>query len=524
MTFRDKLNSYLAAGYPLMACESPEEARVITELAGALVKANPPRSIYRFDRADGLIGISEAGDAITVPGVETRDPQEVITQWMDNFKENSVLIMLDMHHSFQDEIFLRVIRNSLFTLKSTGRHIILVAPTMKLPPDLKHDTLSLDFPLPREDELIDLVTETYLQSLKKIGFKAPTKELTRSIARAAMGLTTVEAENALAYCSVVSAKQSNLALNDSFSRLVFHEKVSQLKQGFFDYKPTTHGFEALGGMENLKEWANIRKQGFTEQARDYNLPYPKGVLMVGVRGGGKSMCAKAIAHEYGFPLFDLNLGRLFGGIIGDTESNTRSLLRLLEGIGEAVVCIDEIDKYLNRSATGGGGDSGVASRMLGTFLTWLAEKTVPVFFVATANNVDSLPPELLRKGRFDDIFFVDAPIPDERRAIFKSLLTYRYKVTPDMERVETLLLDTEGFTGADINSAIEDALYATLTLKNKSEFWNLLSVQVKMQKTAVQANTSYLEGMRNGPGRIYRPANRKEEKVKANGRSIRIPN
>ncbi|MEL6166168.1 MAG: AAA family ATPase, partial [Cyanobacteria bacterium J06628_3] len=240
--------------------------------------------------------------------------------------------------------------------------------------------------------------------------------------------------------------------------LVLQEKRQTIRQTqILDFIPATEQISDIGGLDNLKDWLLRRGGGFSEKARQYGLPHPRGLLLVGIQGTGKSLTAKAIAHHWHLPLLRLDVGRLFGGLVGESESRTRQMIQVSEALAPCILWIDEIDKAF--SGLGSKGDGGTTSRVFGTFITWMAEKTSPVFVVATANEIQELPPELLRKGRFDEIFFVGLPIQEERKAIFNVHLSRLRPHNIKDYDIERLAYETPDFSGAEIEQTLIEAMH-----------------------------------------------------------------
>jgi SpoVK/Ycf46/Vps4 family AAA+-type ATPase len=249
-------------------------------------------------------------------------------------------------------------------------------------------------------------------------------------------------------------------IDESAIDLVLEEKRQRIRQTeVLEFFAPTETFANIGGLENLKQWLLQRQQAFSDQARQFGLPHPKGLLLVGIQGTGKSLCAKAIAHIWRFPLLRLDVGRLFGSLVGQSESRTRQTVQLAEALAPCVLWLDEIDKAFAGSSVSVSGDSGTSQRVLGTMLTWMQEKTSPVFVVATANNIEHLPPELLRKGRFDEIFFINLPNFQERRAIFQVHLQKYRPLTFRKFDIDLLAEKTADFSGAEIEQAIIEGMY-----------------------------------------------------------------
>ncbi|MFM6748571.1 MAG: AAA family ATPase, partial [Dolichospermum sp.] len=241
---------------------------------------------------------------------------------------------------------------------------------------------------------------------------------------------------------------------------VLEEKKQAVRQtGILEFYTANESLKNVGGLENLKQWVRMRQDAFTEEARRYGIPNPKGVLLVGIQGTGKSLSAKTIAYQWRLPLLRLDVGRLFGGIVGESENRIRQMIQLAEAISPCVLWMDEIDKAFGNINSGVDGDSGTSRRVFGTLITWMQEKTSPVFMVATANNVQILPAELLRKGRFDEIFFLNLPTEQERHDIFK---VHLQKIRPSRLRdfdLQRLAKNTENFSGAEIQQVIIDGMH-----------------------------------------------------------------
>ena len=284
------------------------------------------------------------------------------------------------------------------------------------------------------------------------------------------GLTTIEAENAFAL-SIVEQGQFSPAI-------VAREKANEVKKnGLLELYPTITSLNDIGGLDMLKQWLNQRKDAFGAEARQYRLPNPKGLLIVGIPGTGKSLSAKATAMVFSRPLLKLDAGRLFAGLVGQSEGNLRSVIATVEAIAPCVLWIDEIEKGFNGSRSSGTADGGTSSRVFGTFLSWLQDRTSPVFVVATANDISQLPPEFLRKGRFDEIFYIDLPNQEEREAIWRIQIA-KYGRLPEQFDIAQLAKATEGLTGSEIEQAFIDALYDAFSRREEPN-----DITVSMQLT-----------------------------------------
>jgi SpoVK/Ycf46/Vps4 family AAA+-type ATPase len=285
----------------------------------------------------------------------------------------------------------------------------------------------------------------------KINLDAESRE---KLVNAARGLTLKEAENVFAKTLVLDGK-----IDASDVDVVFSEKQQIIrKSGLLEYFASHEKFGDVAGLENLKQWLSKRNAAFTQRAAEFGLPAPRGVLLLGVQGCGKSLCAKAVSSLWKLPLLRFDVGRMFGSLVGSSEENIRRAIQTAESVAPAILWVDEIDKAFAGSVGSGGSDGGTAARVFGTFLTWLSDKTAPVFVIATANDISQLPPELLRKGRLDEIFFVDLPTENERREIFRIHLEKRARV-PDGFDLAALAKRSDGFSGAEIEQAIVSGLF-----------------------------------------------------------------
>jgi SpoVK/Ycf46/Vps4 family AAA+-type ATPase len=272
--------------------------------------------------------------------------------------------------------------------------------------------------------------------------------------QSALGLTLGEAENVIARILV---RHLRLGV-DQVPEILTEKRQLIRKSGLLEYYASEESFATVGGMAALKDWLAKRGAAFTPAARAYGLPAPKGLLLLGVQGCGKSLCAKAAANLWQVPLLRFDMGRMFGSLVGSSEDNVRRAISLAESVAPAVLWVDEIDKAFAGTQGSTFSDAGTTARVFGTFLTWLSEKAAPVFVVATANDISQLPPELLRKGRFDELFFVDLPEPDERADIFAIHLARRGRDPAGFDR-EAMAAASGDFSGAEIEEAVISALY-----------------------------------------------------------------
>src|SRR6516225_7990832 len=404
--FVGELDTLIRARYPLVYLVSSEEGRV-EELLRDIARGHG-KSLIGWSAVRGLHRLDETR-GVPLPG-ETEEPYAAL-QALRGLQEPALVVLKDLHAWLDDRRLVRALRELGQSLKSSYTTAIVLAPVLQLPVELEKEIAVLDVPLPTFAELADLLRDI-VGVLRKAGRVAVDlkREEGEQLIKAALGLTLQEAENAFA-----KAIADDDRLDASDIQRVMDEKRQVIrKSGLLEYYPVDHSLAAVGGLESLKDWLHRRARAFTAEAHAFGLPEPRGLLLLGVQGCGKSLTAKAIASQWALPLLRLDMGRVFSGLVGSSEENLRRAIRVAESAAPAVLWIDEA---LSGSASSNVSDGGTTARVLGTFLTWLQEKTAPVFVVATANRVEGLPPELLRKGRFDEIFFIDLPDAAERQEI-----------------------------------------------------------------------------------------------------------
>ena len=335
-------------------------------------------------------------------------------------------------------------------LKNSYKTLVITGPTLKLPPELQKDVTVVEFDLPGRAELGALLDRTLAEVNEATGRALQVTPADRErILAAAGGLTLNEAENVFAKTLVLTGQ-----LTDTSLPVILSEKEQIIrKSGQLEYCQVDASLSQVGGMDVLKDWLVKRSIAFEPEARAHGLSAPRGVLLIGVQGCGKSLAAKAIAGLWGLPLLRLDVGRLFNSLVGSSEENMRAAIRVAESVAPAVLWVDEIEKSMAGSQSSSHTDGGTTARVLSSFLTWLQEKQSPVFVVATANSVDQLPPELLRRGRLDETFFVDLPDLTERTEIFRIHLRRRSQPVAEID-VSLLAQEAEGFSGAEIEQCV----------------------------------------------------------------------
>ncbi|MBE9240264.1 AAA family ATPase [Synechocystis salina] len=442
MTFSEEFELLLRACYPLLYIPTQEEERLEMAIATSAEKLGN-RSVYYWDFVEGYQGNPNGAN------VGRRNPLQAL-EFIEKLpgSSNGIFVLRDFNRFLDDVSISRKLRNLARRLKAEAKNLVIVAPQIYIPNELAEIITVVDFPLPSGLEIQGEI-ERLLSGLGQTLEPALRDEWSR----AAQGLSMERIRRVLARCL---ADHGQLGADDV--ELMLEEKRQSIRQTqILDFYPASERISDIGGLDNLKDWLLRRGGAFSEQARRYGLPYPRGLLLAGIQGTGKSLTAKAIAHHWHLPLLRLDVGRLFGGLVGESEARTRQMINLAEALAPCVFWIDEIDKAFGGMDSRG--DGGTTSRVFGAFITWLAEKTSPVFVVATANNVQSLPPELLRKGRFDEIFFVGLPNKTEREAIFAvHLHRLRPHKMSDYD-IPRLAYETPDFSGAEIEQILVEAMH-----------------------------------------------------------------
>jgi hypothetical protein len=448
--FVEELDVLVRARYPLVYLVTSEEQR-LEEILGELAEAHGKACLgWSIAKGFGRIGGSKSG---AVPE-DAKEPLAALAA-VEKLSEPSLVVLKDFHPYLADPAVVRSLRELAHALKSTFTTVVLLSPTLVIPPEIEKEVSVLDVPLPGYRDLLQLLKE--IVGVVRQGNRAKvdlTKDDADQLIKAAQGLTLAEAENAFAKAIATDGRLSK----DDVPRVLEEKRQVIRKSGLLEYYPTEEKLANVGGLDLLKTWLARRGAAFSEAARRFGLPEPKGLLLLGVQGCGKSLTAKAIAAQWRLPLLRLDMGRIFSGLVGSSEENLRRAIGVANSVAPVVLWIDEIEKGFAGMASSGQVDGGVTARVTGTLLTWLQEKTAPVFVVATANRIEQLPPELLRKGRFDDIFFIDLPAAEERRDILGIHVAKRGR-DPARYDLGLLARRAEGFSGAELEQAVVSALY-----------------------------------------------------------------
>jgi len=446
---QEELNTLIQAQYPLIYLVTSEEERAERAIATIANQLKPQtRRVFIWTLTHGIV---EYGQPRNITHQHnTVSPQAAIESVIRQ-REPSIYIFKDLHPFSDSAEVTRWLRDAIASFRGTNKTIILMSPIQQIPIELEKEVVMMDYPLPDLAELNQVLSN----QLEQARIRRTSTEAREKLLKAALGLTRDEAEKVYRKAHVKTGR-----LTEAEVDVILSEKKQLIRRnGILEYIEEDETIDSVGGLDELKRWLRQRSNAFTERAREYGLPQPKGMLILGVPGCGKSLIAKTTARLWGLPLLRLDMGRVYdGSMVGRSEANLRNALKTAESISPTILFIDELDKAFAGSSGSADSDGGTSSRIFGSFLTWLQEKTSPVFVMATANRVERLPGEFLRKGRFDEIFFVDLPTPEERQEIFKIHLSKRHR---DIGRfdIEQLAKVADGFSGAEIEQALIAAMY-----------------------------------------------------------------
>lgn len=444
MSLKSKLIQYRDAGYPIAFIESFEEDKadkIISEIASS-------------NRAS----VIEWNGAVGACNFETKEPKGTRKLMLDEMLDillkddlnRKIIVIKDMNECLSDFQTVALLKQIALKISSgIDCMIIMISPTLTIPRDLEKFITVLEQEYVKEDEITSIIKDFIEENDKTVAPK-----LIEKLSVALKGLTEMEINNIL---SLAVSTGGDITQKDL--TFIFEQKQQMImKSGILEMIPLKENIDDIGGLENLKSWLRRKSKVFNNigRAKEYGVNMPKGLLIAGVPGCGKSLSAKATASLFEVPLLRLDMGRLMGKYVGESESNMRSAIRLAEAISPCVLWIDELEKAF----AGIGSQSGneVTTRLFGTFLTWMQEKTSPAFVLATANDITKMPPELLRKGRFDEIFFVDLPNAEERKKIFEVHIKKRRPKDLSGIDIPKLVSKTEGYSGADIEGVVIDGV------------------------------------------------------------------
>jgi hypothetical protein len=462
MNFQTEIEILIRARYPILYIISSEEMRVqnvIVEIA-----AKRQKKVFEWTFSNGIVPAGASIQSQKSRNASTKDPLAALDQVIEQV-EPAIFLFKDFHPFLTKNNFavIRKLKDIALHLKNSFKTIILISPVMEIPAELDKEITVINFPQPTKEDLGAMLDKIIAEVRDRKQVQIDLDEEGRGrLLQAALGLTLGEAENVFAKIIVQEQRLSGDHVNEVFAG---KQQIIR-KSGLLEYYAANEDFSNVGGLAVLKDWLNKRAVAFTDEARAFGLPSPKGILLLGVQGCGKSLCAKAVSRLWQLPLLRFDMGRMFGSLVGSSEENVRRAIAVAESVAPAVLWVDEIDKAFVGSQSSGATDGGTTARVFGTFLTWLSEKSTSVFVVATANDVSQLPPELLRKGRLDEIFYVDLPSMEERGEIFRIHLAKRGRDPRNFD-IDRLVAASVDFSGAEIEEAIISALYDVFYLKQE---------------------------------------------------------
>ena len=447
MSFTKEFKLLLKARYSILYVITTEEERLEYTIKSCMKDLTINRGVYTWDFIDGYVGNPSDN------GFGARNPLQALELIEKLTPENPALIILKDFHLFLNDISVaRKLKNLARFMRNQSKTIVIVSPEIVIPDSLKDLITILEFKLPQPSE----IKKELIRVQESLGHFLPETSID-ILVRCCQGLSLERIRKVLSKI-IATYKEINIESLD----IIFIEKkqiISQTK--ILEFYSVTEKMSDIGGLENLKKWLKKRAGALSLRAEKYGLPLPKGLFLVGIQGTGKSLTAKAIANEWGLPLLRLDVGKLFGGIIGESESKMRQMIQFSEAIAPCVLWIDEIDKAF--AGTENKGDSGTTSRVLATFITWLSEKKSSVFVVATANNINALPSEIIRKGRFDEVFFIGLPNLEEKKLIFKVHLSRLRPKSWNTYNISLLSEMAKRFSGAEIEEVIVESMHTAFS-------------------------------------------------------------
>jgi ATP-dependent 26S proteasome regulatory subunit len=438
---KSKLVNYIRAGYPGIAIQTTEEIRALKDIISSAREAE--KKLLIWSATEGLL---ENPGTPQERGID--DTQELTAALNPSYERDEHVYVFRDAHTWpfdRDPILARAMKDLLAKCSRIGSCVVFLGAQFKPHPTFEKLVTVIDYTLP-DKATLSLIADGIAKSTKK------NIVADENVLRALSGMSTTEAENALSL-SYVESKSFD-------AKTIYREKVQAIKRtGLLEIiEPDPRGLDAIGGLDELKAWILKRKKAYTPEAITYGLALPKGIMLIGVPGSGKSLAAKVLGTVLDVPTIKLDVGSMFNSLVGESEARMRDALALCEAVSPCILWIDEIDKGLAGASGSGAGDSGVTKRVFGTLITWQQECKRPVFIVATANNVTALPPELLRKGRFDELFALDLPSDDERKAIFSIHLVKRKRDVNAFD-LPALVASTSGYTGSEIEACINEAMF-----------------------------------------------------------------
>jgi len=488
----ERLKILINSSTPIVVMETVEETRAVSLVRSACAELN--LAVFEWSIADGLV--RSGSNAPAVPGVDlqmrinaarhaadpnapesskaaiynTLDPVQALAN-METMTLEAVFILKDFHRHLDNPVVVRRLRDVGQKFSTNRRTVVLTAPDITMPPELASLVEFLDLPLPDAPRLRQIIEETYKRLSKTCTLQLKLDAAgVDAMAANLRGLTEEEAERAVSQALVTR----NALCPETITDVLEAKKDLLRHSGMLEFVDASENMASVGGLENLKRWLGQRCGAWEEAARQFGLEPPKGMIILGVQGCGKSLCARAVAGEWKLPLVKFDTAAVFDKYIGETEKRIQKVFRVAEGLAPCVLWIDELEKVFAGSGPDSASvDAGVSSRILAAFLSWMQDRQAPVFVAATCNNVTVLPPELIRKGRFDELFFVDLPNQSERKQIFAIQLARR-KRNPAEFNLDQVATAAQGYSGAEIHAAVQTAMYASFSSKQPLNTQTLL--------------------------------------------------
>lgn len=444
------IREFLAAGTPILFVRTCENAAAEAKVREETFDIKPDSKFGVWKVTYGIKFFDASGESRNdVPGDILRALRHLETS-----RESIVCVFHNVRFYMENPQVIQQVVDTADAVKLKGSHIVFVGNYLVLPEELSHLVMVVDFALPGRAEIennFTLMVNAYKNVIKLPKGKENIKSLIRNAADSAVGLPMSTAENAIALSIATSGK---LDLD-----IIQSQKEQEIrKSDCLEFVTTDETMDTVGGFDEFKAWMGRRSRVFTDEAREYGLPYPKGILIAGVPGSGKSLVAKAVASYLKLPLVKLDIGRVYGSLVGESEARMRLALKTIEAVAPVVMWVDEIDKTLAGSSSSAALDSGVTSRVVSTLLTWRQETNYPVMMVCTANDVENLPSAVYRKGRIDEVWSTDLPTKAERVAIIKIHIAKRNR-DPEKFKVDVIAQQSEGFVGSELESCIEDGMF-----------------------------------------------------------------
>jgi hypothetical protein len=483
----DRLKILINSSTPIVVMETVEEVRALSLVHAACSDLN--LALFEWTIADGLVR-SGSGAAVSQPRTttmgnltgsnavgsntalyNTADPAQALSN-LETMTIEAVFVLKDFHRHMDNPVVVRRLRDVGQKFSANRRTLVLTAPAIEMPPELVGLVEFLDLPLPDRDRLREIIRETYTRMAGTHTLKLQLDSNgVDAMAANLRGLTEEAAERAVSQTVVGRQALSPDCVTD-----VLDAKKALLQRSeMLEFVDATDNMASVGGLENMKRWLEQRRGAWDDGALKFGLEPPKGVIILGVQGCGKSLCARAVAGEWNLPLVKFDTAAVYDKFIGETEKHIQKVFRVAEGLAPCVLWIDELEKvFAGSGPDSASADAGVSSRLLASFLSWMQDRKPAVFVAATCNNVTVLPPELIRKGRFDELFFVDLPSTAERKQIFCIQLTKRKRNPADYD-LHRAAAAAQGFSGAEIESAVQTALYAAFARKQELSTEDLLT-------------------------------------------------